>query len=160
MQRFMMFLTVFIIMGAVSSSSAAKEPGCNTIKCNKRVQKKSCTTYKCHHRVAMKHVCRKGNTYIATSYGPPWTGIEGTGRTATGYDLRDGPVAYVVAVDPSYIRLGSKVRIWPNPHHYRGFFHARDTGSAIKGNKIDFYDWRGRVEQNAWGHRSVQICKG
>jgi 3D (Asp-Asp-Asp) domain-containing protein len=97
--------------------------------------------------------------FVSTAYGPPWTGIQGTGMTATGVDLRDGKKAYGVAVDPKVIPLGTELYIWPNPFNYKGTFLAFDTGGAIKGNRIDFYDWRGRASQQKWGVKDVQAGK-
>lgn len=96
-------------------------------------------------------------TANATAYGPPWGGIQGGGTTATGVDLHGSPHIHGVAVDPSVIPLGSRLRIWPNPFGYRGQFVAFDTGGAIKGQRIDFYDWRGRKSQMGWGMRKVKI---
>jgi 3D (Asp-Asp-Asp) domain-containing protein len=98
-----------------------------------------------------------GGAFASTSYGPPWGGIQGTGVTATGIDLRSGPRRHLVAVDPDVIPLGSRLRIWPNPFSYRGAFLAGDTGGAIQGNRIDFYDWRGRRAQLGWGTRNVTV---
>lgn len=98
-----------------------------------------------------------GGRYVSTSYGPPWGGIQGTGVTATGVNLRRGPKVYGVAVDPRVIPLGSQLYANPNPFGRSGPFRAFDTGGAIKGNRIDFYDWRGRKRQNAWGRRSVRV---
>jgi 3D (Asp-Asp-Asp) domain-containing protein len=96
--------------------------------------------------------------FLSSAYGPPWGGIQGTGVTATGIDLRGNPARHLVAVDPSVIALHSKLKIWPNPFGYRGAFAAEDTGGAIKGNRIDFYDWLGRAHQQAWGMRNVDIA--
>lgn len=95
--------------------------------------------------------------FLSTAYGPPWEGIQGTGVTATGIDLRKGPVDYIVAVDPSVIPLHSKLAIDPNPFGSVVVFRAEDTGGQIKGRHIDFYDWRGRKSQNAWGSRYVNV---
>jgi 3D (Asp-Asp-Asp) domain-containing protein len=95
--------------------------------------------------------------YVATSYGPPWGGIQGSGVTADGTNLRSNPKMYGVAVDPNVIKLGTLLYIWPNPFNYKGPFKAFDTGGAIKGNRIDFYDWRGRASQNQWGRRTVKV---
>lgn len=96
--------------------------------------------------------------FIATAYGPPWGGIEGEGTTATGVNLKGDEPAYIVAVDPGVIPLHSKLKIWPNPFNNRDIvFSAEDTGGAIRGRRIDFYDWRGRDSQNAWGRRAVQV---
>jgi 3D (Asp-Asp-Asp) domain-containing protein len=95
--------------------------------------------------------------FVSTSYGPPWVGIQGTGTTATGINLKNAPHAYIVAVDPTVVPLHSRLAIHPNPFSYGGAFGAEDTGGAIKGNRIDFYDWRGRASQQRWGKRAVQV---
>ena len=93
---------------------------------------------------------------VATSYGPPWGGIQGGGTTATGIDLHGSPHKLIVAVDPSVIPLGSRLKVWPNPFGDPNLiFTAADTGGAIKGSHIDFYDWRGRTAQTDWGVKSV-----
>lgn len=99
----------------------------------------------------------KGGTFMSTAYGPPWGGIEGSGVTATGVNLSSGPKVYGVAVDPNVIPLGSNISAKPNPFDYSGTFKAFDTGGAIKGNRLDFYDWMGRDHQNAWGRRNVTV---
>jgi 3D (Asp-Asp-Asp) domain-containing protein len=77
--------------------------------------------------------------------------------TATGIDLRKHPKQYVVAVDPSVIPLGSKLKIPHNPFGDPNIvFTAADTGGAIKGNRLDFYDWRGRKAQMGWGTRPIE----
>ena len=59
-----------------------------------------------------------------------------TGKTATGYDVRN-TIRYdglgVIAVDPSVIPLYSIVEI----EGFSGRYIALDTGGRIKGNKID-----------------------
>jgi 3D (Asp-Asp-Asp) domain-containing protein len=95
-----------------------------------------------------------GGGFVSTSYGPPWGGIQGTGVTATGVNLKGSPHMYGIAVDPSVLSLGHKYKVWPNPFGYRGAFKAFDTGGAIKGNRIDFYDWRGRKAQRQVGSPS------
>ncbi|MDO8208992.1 3D domain-containing protein [Conexibacter sp. CPCC 206217] len=96
--------------------------------------------------------------WLSTSYGPPWNAMEGTGVTATGTDLRPARPAYVIAVDPALIPLGSLVHARPNPFgDPRIVFVADDTGGAILGRHIDFYDWRGREFQEGWGRRQVDV---
>lgn len=94
--------------------------------------------------------------FESTSYGPPWNAMNGTGVTAGGTNLKPARRKYIIAVDPDVIPLGTKVKVTPNPFGYRGYFLADDTGGAIKGNRIDFYDWRGREKQLAWGRRKVK----
>ena len=113
---------------------------------------------------SVRPACQAGPVFTATSYGPPWGGINGGGTTAAGVGLgitRRGtyPRVYGIAVDPRVISLGSSRRIWPNPFRYRGRFRAFDTGGAIKGNRLDFYDWRGRSHQYGWGVRKVKVCR-
>lgn len=98
-------------------------------------------------------------SFVTTAYGPPWTGIQGTGVTRDGTDLRKNPHIYGVAIDPSVIPLGTFLLIWPNPFEHKGTFKAFDTGGAIKGKRIDFYDWRGRTSQNKWGRKSADVAK-
>jgi 3D (Asp-Asp-Asp) domain-containing protein len=96
-------------------------------------------------------------SWVATAYGPPWGGIEGTGVTATSLDLTAGQPAFEVAVDPSLIALRSYVHVQPNPFGTTSAFYAGDTGGAITGKHVDIYDWRGRADQNTWGNRSVAV---
>jgi 3D (Asp-Asp-Asp) domain-containing protein len=96
-------------------------------------------------------------SWLATSYGPPWGGIEGNGVTATGVDLRAAPPALEIAVDPSVIPLGSWVYVQPNPFGTAQPFYAGDIGGAMHGRHIDFYDWRGHASQQAWGVRPVTV---
>lgn len=97
-------------------------------------------------------------TFTSTAYGPPWGGIQGNGVTATGVDLRDSPHKYIIAVDPSVIPLHSHCYCSPNPFNNDTLvFAAEDTGGAIKGKHIDFYDWRGRASQLSWGVRNTQV---
>lgn len=68
----------------------------------------------------------------------------GYGITRNGFDLRGHTwqTARVIAVDPKVIPLGSIVYIQFNDEDYfkyNGVYTAEDTGSAIKGNKIDLF---------------------
>lgn len=93
---------------------------------------------------------------MSTAYGAPWNSVQGTGVTATGINLREHPKQYVVAVDPSVVPLGTKLKIADNPFGDPNIvFTAADTGGAIKGKRLDFYDWRGRKAQMNWGTRSI-----
>lgn len=58
-------------------------------------------------------------------------GPNAQGITASGKKVEEGKT---IAVDKSIIKLGSKVKI-----DGYGTYEAQDTGSAIKGNKIDVY---------------------
>jgi 3D (Asp-Asp-Asp) domain-containing protein len=113
------------------------------------------------HRRLRQHPSSGGRpasgSYVSTAYGPPWNALNGYGVTAGGIDVRDGPEKYIVAVDPSRVPIGSPVYLWPNPFGWKGPFIAADTGGAIVGARIDFYDWRGRATQYAWGTRSTRL---
>jgi 3D (Asp-Asp-Asp) domain-containing protein len=100
----------------------------------------------------------EGGEWVATAYGPPWEGIEGDGITSTGINLQHGQEMYLIAVDPSVIRLGTYWHVVPNPWgNPKLTFLAGDTGGAIVGNHIDMYDWEGRTAQQAWGSRRVTL---
>jgi len=104
--------------------------------------------------------------FQTTAYGPPWgvdpvSGVDqGAGvATAGGLRLNGGaPRKYLVATDPSVISLGQLIYIWPNPFGWRGPFLTADTGGAIRGRDIDFYDWRGRDTQLAWS-RPAEVAR-
>lgn len=74
-----------------------------------------------------------------------------SGRTATGLDLRANPNAKVIAVDPRVIPLGTKVYV-----EGYGYAIAADTGSSIKGYKIDVF-FPSKAEAFRWGVRKVKI---
>jgi 3D (Asp-Asp-Asp) domain-containing protein len=74
-----------------------------------------------------------------------------SGRTATGIDLRANPNVKVIAVDPRVIPLGTKVFV-----EGYGYAVAGDTGSSIKGNKIDVF-FPTKAEAFRWGVRKVKI---
>lgn len=97
--------------------------------------------------------------FVTTAYGPPWGGINGPGlATSGGLAIGGGsPRMYVIAVDPLLIGHGRLVHVWPNPFGWRGPFLAADTGGAIQGLRIDFYDWRGRARQLGWGHQPARV---
>ncbi|MFJ7953703.1 ubiquitin-like domain-containing protein [Lysinibacillus sp. NPDC096418] len=85
----------------------------------------------------------------ATAYTPYCNGCSGT--SATGINLRANSGLKVIAVDPSVIKLGSKV--WVEGY---GTAIAGDTGGAIKGNKIDILVQSDAQARN-WGRKKVRI---
>ncbi|MDR3598678.1 3D domain-containing protein [Clostridium sp.] len=70
-----------------------------------------------------------------------------TGRTP----VRNEDGMSTIAVDPSVVPLGSKVYV-----DGYGYAIAADTGSAIKGNRIDVY-LNSSGECDSWGRRSVNL---
>ena len=74
-----------------------------------------------------------------------------SGRTATGIDLKANPNAKVIAVDPSFIPLGTKVYI-----EGYGYAIAGDTGGSVRGQKIDVF-FSTKAEAYRWGNRQVKI---
>lgn len=69
------------------------------------------------------------------------------GRTASGTAVGRG----TVAVDPRVIPLGTKLYI-----EGYGYATARDTGGAIRGNKIDVW-FPSLGECYQWGYRHVKV---
>ena len=71
------------------------------------------------------------------------------------YDNRNkfkkNPNLKVIAVDPSVIKLGTKVYV-----EGYGYAIAGDTGSAIKGNKIDVF-MPTQSSALKWGRKTVKI---
>jgi 3D (Asp-Asp-Asp) domain-containing protein len=74
-----------------------------------------------------------------------------SGTTAIGINLKKHPNIKVISVDPKVIKLGTKVYV-----EGYGYAIAADTGSAIKGNKIDIFIPSQR-EALQWGRRTVKV---
>lgn len=74
-----------------------------------------------------------------------------SGITKTGINLKSNPDMKIIAVDPSVIKLGTKVFV-----EGYGYAIAGDTGSAIKGNKIDVF-FPTKEEAYKWGRKNVKI---
>ena len=72
------------------------------------------------------------------------------GRTAMGHGVRSG----IIAADPRVLRLGSKVNI--NGGGYSGTYLVSDTGSRVKGRKIDIWV-PSCAEARRFGRRNVNI---
>jgi len=86
---------------------------------------------------------------IATAYCPcqKCCGHQATGITSIGIKARHG----IMAVDPSVIPMRSAAYI---PGY--GYAIAADTGSAIRGRKIDLF-FNSHQEAKKWGRRVVRI---
>jgi len=74
-----------------------------------------------------------------------------SGVTSTGINLKRNPDVKVIAVDPKVIKLGTKVYV-----EGYGYAVAGDTGSTIKGNKIDVF-FPTKNEAYKWGRKNVTI---
>ncbi len=90
-------------------------------------------------------------TMNATAYCPcaacngQWAGRP----SALGLKVEKG----VVAVDPSFIPLGTKLYV-----EGYGYCIAGDTGGAIKGNRIDLcYNSHSEALNSGWGHTNVKV---
>lgn len=107
---------------------------------------------------------RKHKEFVITAYDNT---VESQGKwvnqTATGFNLKGHTLesAKCIAVDPKVIPLGSKVElIFDNNYkHLNGVYIARDTGGAIKGNKIDLFmgDCVSKKTVRNFGRRKVQV---
>lgn len=95
-------------------------------------------------QTAGKEITMKATAYTANCEGC-------SGVTATGINLKENPDAKVISVDPSVIPLGSKVYV-----EGYGYATAGDTGSAIKGNKIDIF-FPSHEQAVQWGVKTVSV---
>ena len=81
--------------------------------------------------------------YVATAYSL-------RGRTASGQMVAKG----VIAADPRHLPLGSRVRIEAGP--YSGEYVVADTGSMVRGRRIDIWTPSTR-EAMRFGKRMVKL---
>ena len=81
--------------------------------------------------------------YIATAYNLP-------GRTASGLRVAKG----IIAADPRVLPLGTRVRLEAGP--YSGEYIVADTGSAVRGRKIDVWVPTYR-EACRFGRRQIKL---
>lgn len=95
-------------------------------------------------------VAGKTITMEATAYNWDCATCDGRGLTATGYNVKANPDG-VIAVDPRVIPLGTKVYV-----EGYGYAVARDTGGAIKGNRIDLH-MRSISAARQFGRQSVKV---
>lgn len=70
-----------------------------------------------------------------------------TGKMANGQKVHLG----AIAADPRVLKLGTKVMI-----HGRGTYIVKDTGGAIKSNKIDIW-FPSCSQARAFGRRTIQL---
>ncbi|HEX8143413.1 MAG TPA: 3D domain-containing protein [Pyrinomonadaceae bacterium] len=81
--------------------------------------------------------------YVATAYSLP-------GKTASGMRVAKG----VIAADPRVLPLGTRVRLDAGP--YSGEYIVADTGSAVRGRKIDVWVPSYR-EACRFGRRNIRL---
>lgn len=81
--------------------------------------------------------------YVATAYSLP-------GRTASGMRVAKG----VIAADPRVLPLGTRVRLDAGP--YSGDYIVADTGSAVRGRKIDVWV-PSYAEACRFGRRTIKL---
>ncbi|MFM2221814.1 MAG: hypothetical protein RLZZ78_71 [Armatimonadota bacterium] len=98
------------------------------------------------HLASRGATSRRTMTMIATGYSASENRRWG-GKTATGRPARFG----VVAVDPRFIKLGTRVYV-----EGYGIAIAADTGGAIKGRRIDLC-FNSRAEAMRVGRKSVKV---
>jgi 3D (Asp-Asp-Asp) domain-containing protein len=77
-----------------------------------------------------------------------------TGRvTATG----TAPTKKTVAADPAFLPMGSKIRLTGLDKRYNGTYIVTDTGSSVRGRRIDLYI-RDCHEAIRFGRRSATVA--
>jgi 3D (Asp-Asp-Asp) domain-containing protein len=81
--------------------------------------------------------------YVATAYSLP-------GRTASGMRVAKG----VIAADPRVLPLGTRVHLEAGP--YSGEYIVADTGSAVRGRKIDVWV-PSNGEARRFGRRNIKL---
>lgn len=135
--------------GPVESTEQAQKTA-EQPKQQKTVQKPSRQATTVSNETSQKQSnVKKELTVRATAYTADCQGCSGV--TATGVNLKANPEAKVISVDPSVIPLGSKVYV-----EGYGYATAADTGSAIKGNRVDIFiaDHEKAVK---WGVKNVKV---
>ncbi len=72
------------------------------------------------------------------------------GKTSMGHSVRPG----IIAADPRVLRLGSKINVQGGG--YSGTYLVSDTGSRIKGKKLDIW-MASCAEARRFGRRNVTV---
>lgn len=116
--------------GPASSTSAAEKGGPTAPKANDNAS-------------ASNTIAAAAQRYVATAYSLP-------GRTASGMHVARG----LIAADPSIMPFGTRVRI--EGGQYSGEYVVADSGSAIKGRRIDVWVPTLR-EAKHFGRRALKL---
>lgn len=90
-----------------------------------------------------KEKAQPAASYVATAYSL-------RGRTATGATVSKG----MIAADPRVLPLGSRVRLEAGP--YSGEYLVADTGSMVRGRRIDIWTPTAR-EAMRFGRRTIKL---
>jgi 3D (Asp-Asp-Asp) domain-containing protein len=93
--------------------------------------------------ITVEHAERNGIIYSATAYALP-------GRTASGLRVGKG----ILAADPRVLPLGTRVML--SAGSYSGEYVVADTGTAIKGKRLDIWMPSYR-EACRWGRRNIKL---
>jgi 3D (Asp-Asp-Asp) domain-containing protein len=139
---------------SVSAIKSINHLKSDLIKPNQKLKLKG-TAKKTVKKVSKKSVSRSNDNVVkefrvsTTAYTAYCRGCSGI--TKTGINLRKNPNLKVIAVDPRVIKLGTKVYV-----EGYGYAIAGDTGSAIKGNKIDVF-MPNHSSALKWGRKTVKI---
>jgi 3D (Asp-Asp-Asp) domain-containing protein len=101
------------------------------------------------------HTYLKGKSYNIQATAYTQSAEEGTadGITFTETKVAEGRT---VAVDPNIIPLGSLLYIESESPLVGGFYVAEDTGSAIKGNRVDIY-MESKERAFRFGEQDVEV---
>ena len=147
-------------LSVAGTANAAQKATVAPVAAPKAVAKeapKAATTPAVEPKAAAKETPSRSNeakakkefTVSATAYTANCNGCSGV--TKTGINLKQNPDMKVIAVDPSIIKLGTKVHV-----EGYGYAVAGDIGGAIKGNKIDVFIPT-KDAAYKWGRKNVKI---
>ncbi|MFS0750939.1 3D domain-containing protein [Oceanobacillus sp. 1P07AA] len=132
-----------------SKQEAPKREVLNASTSNKE-EKSNHSTNKAKEEKPASDNDKKTFTVTATAYTADCEGCSGK-TSYNGIDLKKNPDMKVIAVDPEVIPLGSIVEV-----EGYGVAIAADTGSAIKGKKIDVFI-SDKNAARSWGVKSVKV---
>ena len=140
-------LVVFITTIKTYANENKEIENNNSIKIEKSINQKEIGIKRRLIEMDNKNIKGRQMKVKASAYtGSP---AEGGDMTYLGTKCREG---YTIAVDPKVIPLGTKVYI----PQFGKVFVAEDTGSAIKGNKIDIF-MNSYAKAMEWGIRYIDI---
>jgi 3D (Asp-Asp-Asp) domain-containing protein len=137
-------LIVFSATPSIADIARKQETKQNPIESLGKVESEDSTTVAARTgAVAEPKPLVTASPYVATAYSL-------RGRTASGRMVSRG----VIAADPSILPLGSRVRL--DHPGYSGEYLVADTGSAIRGRRIDIWT-PSSGEAMRFGRRTVKL---